>query len=271
MGSSHSTTEQVNKVVLSQEKTSKCTCSATSDNEIGGITVSCGPCCSCPLEVNQKAEASCDCDMKSAIESLAKMSDQMTAKTKSSFSFATSSSDSTQINETNVSQILTDTCNSTSTAKNYIGSIDINQTGSCCGATDAQIKAMAEAKHVFNQTASAQGKCLMSIAAKMSGDMDNKDENDTTTTDPLNAALSTITDGLTNMFGDLTQYLPFIAIGVVVVVVMMQIGKHHESAPPPPQGDERAEMAIYRGLATRGTRRQSVTIRRGPLCSAGQR
>ena len=153
MGSSHSTTEQVNKVVLNQEQTSACSCSATSENAIGGIHIDCGSCCACPYEVNQKAEASCDCDMKSAIESLAKMSDQMTAKTKSSFSLATSSSDSTQINQTNVSQILTDSCNSTSAAKNYIGSIDYGQTGSCCGATDAQIRAMADAKHVFNQTA----------------------------------------------------------------------------------------------------------------------
>lgn len=251
MGSSHSTTEQVNQVVMDTEAHESCTCSANADNHIGAINMLCGDCCCMgDYQFNQKAAASCDCEMKSAVETLSSMADKMSAETKASFSFATASSDSKQVNSQNMKQTLTETCLSTSSATNYIKSITIKQLGDCCHASQAAIDAMAKSHKVWNQTASAQGKCLQAIAAKMHGKQQGDDDNTTTSTDPFNYLASTIGDTMNNLMGDLTQYLPMIAgvIGIVVVIIFVVPALTGGGGS---DDDARAETRLYRGRALR--------------------
>lgn len=249
MGSSHSTTEQVNQAVMNQESKSSCTCSANASNSIGDISMLCGDCCCTgTYEFDQTAQATCDCEMKSAIEALSSLADQMSAETKASFSFATATSDSKQINSQTMNQTLSDKCNSASSATNYIKSIQIKELGDCCHASQAALDAMAKSRKVWKQTASAQGKCLMAIAAKMAGKQDNKEDNTTTSTDPFNYLAQTMGDTLGNMFGDLTQYMVPIAmiIGLVVVIVFV-VPALSKGGGDNSDDDTRAEAAIYRG------------------------
>lgn len=238
---------------MNQESKSSCTCSANASNSIGDISMLCGNCCCTgTVEFDQSAQATCDCEMKSAIEALSSLADKMSAETKASFSFATATSDSKQINSQTINQTLTEKCNSASSATNYIKSIQIKELGDCCHASTAAIEAMAKSRKVWKQTASAQGKCLMAIAAKMAGKQDNGEDNTTTSTDPFNYLAQTLGDTMSNMFGDLTQYMVPIAmiIGLVVVIVFVVPALSHKGD----QGDDdaRAEAAIYRGALRRG-------------------
>lgn len=221
MGNSESTTSQVSKVVMETEKNSKCTCEADSENSIGDINMTSGACCPSGINVEMSAKASCDCDMKSAIETLSAMTDSLSASSKSSLSFALSSSDATQMNEENVKQTLNDQCHSTASAKQSIKEININQTGSCCGATAAQLKVMKDATRTFKMSSSAQGKCLLSIASKMASDMENEGNNSSSTTDPISAALTQIMDAATDIFGDYVEYIGIAVVGLIVMLLLI--------------------------------------------------
>lgn len=258
MGSSQSITTQVNKAVQDTEANETCNCSAVVDNHIGDINLNYGPCCmGTNLTISQNASAKCNCSMSMAITSLAQQANTMTNEAKSSLSLTSSTQQGNMTDEQFVKTALNATCGTSASATNFIK--QINETlADCCDMTSAEVNAFKNVKQNISQTGSVQAQCLMSLAAKVSSSMSNKATGKALSTDPLNAALDTGVDGLSNMMTTLAPYLPIIVIAVIAVVGIMLVLKftggksedhsHNHDDEDGDDGDEyddeRAEMSL---------------------------
>lgn len=240
MGASQSITKQVNKTVQETEEKEACNCSSVVYNHIGDINLSYGPCCiGTNLTIDQNAHAKCDCSMSMAIDSLSKQANKMSNEAKSSLSLAVSTQQGNMTDEEFVKTALTATCNSSSSATNYIK--QINETlANCCDMTDEEIHEFSKVKQTISQTGSVQGQCLMSLAAKVEANMSSKDTASASTTDPLNYAISTI-----------SSHAVYYIIGAVVIAGIYFLSRlasnkkgEHEYDHEGEYGDERCETSL---------------------------
>lgn len=241
MGSSESTMTQVNKVIEETSMTQQTDCSSTSSDVMGNFNLTCGPgCCNCmDFNVTQVAKASCDVSADAAIDQLAKMADQIKNSATASLSFSRATSNTKQINETNVKQALTENCGSSSHANASMKDINITFSGDCKGMSSTELAAQCRTRFDFVQSTSSQARCLLHLATKMAAEQDSQGSGKSDSTDPFNRALSNLEGSLQNIFGDLTQYIPYIAgilvVGLVLMLILKGAGRHRSHYYGPPE------------------------------------
>lgn len=221
MGSAESVMKQTSDIVQQAEVNQTATCKCQSDNTVGPITQELGPCCVAQtINIKQNASANCSCDMKSAIEQLADMSATMTQSAKSALSGAMSKNNADLNTSVKVRQALTQACEVDSDASNTVKGIDIKMQ-SCCGMSDAQVEAAKQAMIAIDQSASVQGQCLSSIAAKTASTMTTQTTQTATTTNFLSDMVDSVMGAVKSLF-NMGPMLAVAAVGMIVVVMILK-------------------------------------------------